>query len=159
MHHTEKLNQQFFKIHNRTLIENTYANLQRIFEDPRVQNQIRFQVQQSQQQQTTMRQDDQWSSFKRQFSLRPNIDARVALCQLIGKTSMLSNPSSTTPMDFNELNSIKQTYERVNRRIEKTVRQFFCTPHNSVALVRLSKSEKILSLIDTMYNWILQLDK
>lgn len=36
MHHTEKSNQQFFKIHNRTLIENTFANLQRIFEDPRV---------------------------------------------------------------------------------------------------------------------------
>lgn len=42
MQHTEKLNQQFFKIHNRTLIENTFTNLQRIFEDPRVQNQILY---------------------------------------------------------------------------------------------------------------------
>lgn len=47
MYHNEKLNQQHFKIHNRTLIENTFANLQRIFDDPRVQIQIREQTRQS----------------------------------------------------------------------------------------------------------------
>ena len=87
-----------------------------------MQQQIRLQVARSQQQQTALRQEDQWGSFKRQFSLRPNIDSRIALCQLIGKTSMLSNPQLSSPMNSNELNNIKCTYERVNRRIEKTVK-------------------------------------
>jgi len=36
LQHKQQLNQQYFKLHNRTLIENTFENLQRIFEDPRV---------------------------------------------------------------------------------------------------------------------------
>ena len=87
-YHTEKLNEQYFKLHNKTLIENTFANLQRIFDDPRVQNQIRFQATQVSNRQ--MRTDDQWSAFKRHFSLRPDIESRIALCKLIGKTPMLS---------------------------------------------------------------------
>lgn len=62
-------------------------------------------------------------------------------------------------MDFKELENVKCTYERVNRRIEKTVKQVLLSPASPNPLCRLEQNEQILGLIETMFTWIMQLDR
>lgn len=87
----------------------------------------------------------------------PNIEARTALCQLIGKWSMLSTGSPDELMDWKELEERNVNYARVNRRVEKTVQQFLRAPCAAYPLRRLEQNEQILSLIETMYTWISQI--
>ena len=87
-----------------------------------------------------------------QFSLRPNVDARLALCELIGKTSSL-NIRPGILMSEDEFKNIRMTSESIHRRFEKTMKQFLHKMPSSNTLVRLEQNTKVLSLIETMYNW------
>jgi len=69
---------------------------------------------------------------------------------------MLNNRQNVA-IDESELNYIKMTYERVLRRVEKTIKQFLCIDLLKTSLHSLQQNEKILSLIETMYNWIMQI--
>ena len=67
-------------------------------------------------------------------------------------------------MDFADLEYVKCSYERVQRRINKTVQTFLMSPYYRLTGVNstlnlIERNEDILSLIWTMQNWIMQLDK
>ena len=138
----ERLHRIHFEVHNKTLVQNTFINMLRIFEDPRISRQdfhVNHMIQQVQQMIPSKNEIDIWQFFKRQFSLRPDLPSRMSLCNLISNSAIVKDAKSN---------------DSLQRRIAKTIKRFFLdTNFTQDASVRLSQCREVLSLITTLITW------
>lgn len=80
---------------------------------------------------------------------------------MIGRTKLTPIYSHEKPISAKEIELVKRSWIGINRRVIKTVTQFFAIESRapSQTLDRLKKFEKVTVLIENMVRWLYEIQK